>query len=154
MAAESTAEDTQTLPAIEASGAESKPSVWQRFRRWRSGRPFLPGLLLILSGIIIAAPAYITIRISDLLVMISTISGVSTLLIGVLLAMFGLGAWFQPATSTYVGVLGIIVAIIALPTSNLGGFVIGSLLGIIGGAFTFAWQPGEKKRRTKEAAEQ
>ena len=107
-----------------------------------------------MSGIIIAAPAYITIRISDLLVMISTISGVSTLLIGVLLAMFGLGAWFQPATSNYVGVLGIIVAIIALPTSNLGGFIIGSLLGIIGGAFTFAWQPGEQKRRTKEAAEQ
>ena len=50
--------------------------------------------------------------------------------------------------------LGIIVAIIALPTSNLGGFVIGSLLGIIGGAFTFAWQPGEKERRTKEAADQ
>ena len=154
MAAESSTEETQTLPAVEASGAESKPSAWQRFRRWRSGRPFFPGLLLILSGIIIAAPAYITIRISDLLVMISTISGVSTLLIGVLLAMFGLGAWFQPTTSNYVGVLGIIVAIIALPTSNLGGFIIGSLLGIIGGAFTFAWQPGEQKRRTKEAAEQ
>lgn len=154
MAAEPTAEETRSLPAAEASGEESKPGVWQRFRRWRSGRPFFPGLLLILSGIIIAAPAYITIRISDLLVMISTISGVSTLLIGVLLAMFGLGAWFQPATSNYVGVLGIIVAIIALPTSNLGGFIIGSLLGIIGGAFTFAWQPGEQKRRTKEAAEQ
>ena len=108
MAAESTAEDTQTLPVAEAADEEeSKPSVWQRFRRWRSGRPFFPGLLLILSGIIIAAPAYITIRISDLLVMISTISGVSTLLIGVLLAMFGLGAWFQPATSNYVGVLGL-----------------------------------------------
>ena len=154
MAAEPTAEETRSLPAAEASGEESKPDVWQRFRRWRSGRPFFPGLLLILSGIIIAAPAYITIRISDLLVMISTISGVSTLLIGVLLAMFGLGAWFQPATSNYVGVLGIIVAIIALPTSNLGGFIIGSLLGIIGGAFTFAWQPGEQKRRPKEAAEQ
>ena len=147
MAAEPSTEETQTLPATEATGEEeSKPSLWQRFRRWRNGRPF--------SSIIIAAPAYITIRISDLLVMISTISGVSTLLIGVLLAMFGLGAWFQPATSNYVGVLGIIVAIIALPTSNLGGFIIGSLLGIIGGAFTFAWQPGEQKRRTKEAAEQ
>lgn len=154
MAAESTAEETQSLPAAEAAGEESKPGVWQRFRRWRSGRPFVPGLLLILSGIIIAAPAYITIHISDLLVMISTISGVSTLLIGILLVMFGLGAWFQPATSNYVGVLGIIVAIIALPTSNLGGFVIGSLLGIIGGAFTFAWQPGEKKRREKETADQ
>ena len=32
MAAESTAEDTQTLPTAEVTGEEeSKPSVWQRF---------------------------------------------------------------------------------------------------------------------------
>ena len=108
---------------------------------WRAGRPFIPGLLLILSGIVIATPAYFTVHISDLLVMISTVSGVSTLLIGALLVMFGLGAWFRPATSTYLGVLGIIVAVIALPTSNLGGFLIGTLLGIIGGALTLAWEP-------------
>lgn len=112
-----------------------------RFRAWRGGRPFIPGLLLILSGIVIATPAYFTVHISDLLVMISTVSGVSTLLIGALLVMFGLGAWFRPATSTYLGVLGIIVAVIALPTSNLGGFLIGTLLGIIGGALTLAWEP-------------
>ena len=78
--------------------------------------------------------------------MISTVSGVSTLLIGALLIMFGLGAWFRQETATYVGVLGILVAIVALPTSNIGGFVIGSLLGIIGGALTFAWQPRERGR--------
>lgn len=112
-----------------------------RFRAWRAGRPFIPGLLLILSGIVIATPAYFTVHISDLLVMISTVSGVSTLLIGALLVMFGLGTWLRPATSTYLGVLGIIVAVIALPTSNLGGFLIGTLLGIIGGALTLAWEP-------------
>lgn len=56
-------------------------------------------------------PAYFTVQISDLLVMISTVSGVSTLLIGALLVMFGLGAWFRPTTATYLGVLGIIVAV-------------------------------------------
>lgn len=88
-------------------------------------------------------PAYFTVQISDLLVMISTVSGVSTLLIGALLVMFGLGAWFRPSTSTYLGVLSIIVAVIALPTSNLGGFLIGSVLGIVGGALTLAWEPSD-----------
>ena len=91
-----------------------------RFKKWRAERPFIPGLLLILSGIVIAMPAYFTVKISDLLVMISTVSGVSTLLIGALQVMFGFGAWFRPATATYLGVLGIIVAVIAVPTSNLG----------------------------------
>lgn len=114
-----------------------------RFTKWRAERPFIPGLLLILSGIVIAMPAYFTVKISDLLVMISTVSGVSTLLIGALQVMFGLGAWFRPATATYLGVLGIIVAVIAVPTSNLGGFLIGSVLGIVGGALALAWEPSD-----------
>lgn len=114
-----------------------------RFTKWRAERPFIPGLLLILSGIVIAMPAYFTVQISDLLVMISTVSGVSTLLIGALQIMFGLGAWFRPATATYLGVLGIIVAVIAVPTSNLGGFLIGSVLGIVGGALALAWEPSD-----------
>ena len=127
-----------------------KESWWQRFKHWRKRRPFAGGLLLILSGIVIAAPAYITVRISDLLVMISTVSGVSTLLIGAALIMFGFGSWFRQETSSYLGVLAILVAIIALPTTNLGGFVIGSLLGIIGGALAFAWQPQERQKSPKK----
>ena len=69
---------------------------------------------MLISGIIMVAPAYFTVQISDLLVMISTISGVSTLLIGALLMMFGIGTWMQPFAATYLGVLGIIVAIIAV----------------------------------------
>ena len=68
----------------------------EKFREWRSTRPFAGGLLMLISGIIMVAPAYFTVQISDLLVMISTISGVSTLLIGALLIMFGIGTWIQP----------------------------------------------------------
>lgn len=123
----------------------------ERFREWRHGRPFIPGLLLMLSGFFIAAPAYLTLQISDLLVMISTVSGVSTLLIGALMFMFGIGAWLQPETTMYVGVLSILLAIVALPTSNLGGFIIGSLLGIIGGALTLAWRPEARSPKRKKS---
>ena len=151
-----------------ASAETTEPeqrSAAQRFKQWRRHRPFIPGLLMMISGFVIAAPAYITVEVSDILVMISTVSGVSTLLIGVLLFMFGLGCWLQPATAVYLGVLAIIVAVIALPTSNLGGFVVGSLFGIVGGALALGWEGGDgetaetpkkakRKRRVKEDEEE
>lgn len=132
--------------------AEETPAR-ERFKAWRKQRPFLPGLLVILSGVVMLAPAYFTIRVSDLLVMIATISGVSTLLIGAALIMFGIGMWLQPFAAPYLGVMSILVAIIALPTSNIGGFLVGSLLGIVGGALGLAWEdrdpkPGGKHTRS------
>lgn len=124
--------------------AEQAPAR-ERFRTWRKQRPFLPGLLVILSGVVMLAPAYFTIRVSDLLVMIATISGVSTLLIGAALIMFGIGMWLQPFAAPYLGVMSILVAIIALPTSNLGGFFVGSLLGIVGGSLGLAWEDRDQK---------
>lgn len=123
----------------------------ERFKTWRGQRPFIPGLLLVLSGAVMLAPAYLTIHVSDLLVMISTISGVSTLLIGAVLIMFGIGMWLQPLAAPYLGVLAILVAIIALPTSNIGGFLVGSLLGIVGGALGLGWENRDEKPRGKHS---
>lgn len=134
--------------------AKSAPAR-EKFRAWRKQRPFLPGLLVVLSGVVMLAPAYFTIRVSDLLVMIATISGVSTLLIGAALIMFGIGMWLQPFAAPYLGVMSILVAIISLPTSNLGGFFVGALLGIVGGALGLAWEdrdtkPGGKHTRSRK----
>ncbi|GAA1167467.1 hypothetical protein CGLAUT_07505 [Corynebacterium glaucum] len=138
-----------TQVAENAKSAGGSGTSRTGFAAWRNSRPFWPGLLVIISGIIMLAPAYFTIRISDLLVMISTISGVSTLLIGALLIMFGLGMWLQPAAVVYLGVLSILVALIALPASNIGGFIIGTLTGIIGGSLALAWESGDRKPRRK-----
>ncbi|MGJ4097683.1 DUF6114 domain-containing protein [Corynebacterium macclintockiae] len=116
-----------------------------RFAEWRRNRPFVPGLLVLLSSVVIMTPAYLTLRISDLLVMISTLSGVSTLFLGAAQIMFALGIWLKPATAPYLGVFAILASLVALPASNIGGFLLGSLLGIFGGAFALAWEPGERK---------
>lgn len=123
-----------------------------RFAEWRRGRPFVPGLLVLLSGVVIMTPAYLTVRISDLLVMISTLSGVSTLFLGAAQIMFGLGIWLKPSTSVYLGVFAILLSLVALPASNIGGFLLGSLLGIFGGALALAWEPGDGKRKKPKAA--
>lgn len=122
-----------------------------RFAEWRRGRPFVPGLLVLLSGVVIMTPAYLTLRINDLLVMISTLSGVSTLFLGAAQIMFGLGIWLKPSTSVYLGVFAILLSLVALPASNIGGFLLGSLLGIFGGAFALAWEPGDGKRKKAKA---
>lgn len=122
-----------------------------RFAEWRRGRPFVPGLLVLLSGLVIMTPAYLTLRINDLLVMISTLSGVSTLFLGAAQIMFGLGIWLKPSTSVYLGVFAILLSLVALPASNIGGFLLGSLLGIFGGAFALAWEPGDGKRKKAKA---
>lgn len=120
-----------------------------RFAEWRRNRPFVPGLLVLLSGVVIMTPAYLTLRISDLLVMISTLSGVSTLFLGAAQIMFALGIWLKPATAPYLGVFAILVSLVALPASNIGGFLLGSLLGIFGGAFALAWESGEPGERSE-----
>lgn len=147
----------QATPTQDAGGSNrghrSAPRpARERFKTWRGQRPFIPGLLLVLSGAVMLAPAYLTIHVSDLLVMISTISGVSTLLIGAVLIMFGIGMWLQPLAAPYLGVLAILVAIIALPTSNIGGFVVGSLLGIVGGALGLGWENRDEKPRGKHSS--
>ncbi|GGG71074.1 DUF6114 domain-containing protein [Corynebacterium pelargi] len=126
-------------------------SFLARFKQWKRHRPFMGGLLMVCSGAVILAPAYLSLRIKDLLVVISAISGVSTLMLGLLLIMFGIGAWTRPATAPYLGALGIAAAVVSLPTSNFGGFILGALLGIVGGALTLAWEEGEPKSKRKQA---
>ena len=41
--------------------------------------------------------------------------------------------------------MGFLIAVAAFPTANLGGYLIGSVLGIIGASMVWAW--GEKKPR-------
>jgi hypothetical protein len=136
MSADSVTDDT--------TGGET--GTTRKFNRWRRKRPFFSGLFLILGGVVIIMPAYLTVKIMDILVMISTISGVSTLVIGVALISFGLGVWFRPGTAPYLGVIGIIVAVVALPTSNFGGFVLGTLCGVVGGVGALSWEDKDRVR--------
>lgn len=126
-------------------GAETSEKT-SRFKDWRSERPFIPGVLMICAGVVILVPAYLSLKILDLLVVISTISGVSTLTLGTCLIMFGIGTWLKPATAPYLGVLSVIFGVVALPASNFGGFIIGTLLAIVGGATALGWESADHPR--------
>jgi hypothetical protein len=131
---------TQTLETTASDGPSRPPAVvraLRAFRHWRKGRPFPSGLLITLSGLEIWAAPY-----SSIGVMIHEgIAGFSAVFVGTLLIVFGLTVWFAPEYRAFAGIAAILLGLIALPTINIGGFVIGTLLALIGGGLAVAWTP-------------
>lgn len=113
-----------------------------RWRRWRRGRPFWGGLFAILAGSEICA-----LPLAPLKVMLQQgVAGIPSVLMGIVMIVLGLTAWFSPPQRALAGVLTTLIATAALVLSNLGGFLIGTLLGILGGGLMFAWQPYAAQR--------
>jgi len=115
----------------------------RKFRGWRGDRPFWAGLFVILGGIPIAYFPYANLQIGHLTLAMATTAGAGSLIIGVLLVVLGISLWFQKHVRTFAGVAAILLALVSIPVSNLGGFLIGFLFALVGGAMAVAWVPGE-----------
>ncbi|MFR9676857.1 DUF6114 domain-containing protein [Streptomyces sp. TR06-5] len=123
------------------------------FRVWRGQRPFWGGMLTLLAGIPIMYVPYQNLTLGDLTIRMSTTAGAGSLIIGILLVVLGISMWFQPHSRVFSGVAAILLALVSLVVSNFGAFLIGFLLGMIGGALCLSWAPGESSpRRPAHAA--
>jgi hypothetical protein len=116
-----------------------------QFRAWRGDRPFWAGLFVLLSGLPIAYFPYANLQIGHLTLAMATTAGAGSLIIGVLLVVLGLSLWFQKHVRTFAGVAAILLALVSIPVSNLGGFLIGFLFALIGGAMAVSWAPGARE---------
>ncbi|MBO0838346.1 MAG: hypothetical protein J2P28_22900, partial [Actinobacteria bacterium] len=115
-----------------------------RFRLWRRSRPFWGGTWCLLGGLLIAFGPATAIR----FVLVSgTIVSVG-ILVGVVVLLMGLFLWFLPQNRHIAGVLAIAFSLASFVTSNLGGFIVGMVLGILGGAMGFAWTPRQAVAET------
>lgn len=113
------------------------------FRVWRGQRPFWGGILTLLAGIPIMYIPYQNLTLGSLTIRMSTTAGAGSLIIGVLLVVLGLTMWFQPQSRVFAGVAAILLALVSLVVSNFGAFLIGFLLGMVGGALGISWAPGK-----------
>ncbi|NVI90128.1 hypothetical protein HUX53_23285 [Actinomadura sp. BRA 177] len=113
-----------------------------RFRRWRRTRPFWGGVFAVLGGLeLIAIPlAPMPLAVHQ------GMAGVASWLIGALLVTAGVLMWTQPAQRSFYGVLAVLLSLASFLTSNFGGFFVGLLLGLVGGALGFAWSPAPAAR--------
>jgi hypothetical protein len=111
--------------------------AWRRFGAWRRPRPFWGGLALLVSGLLTGC---LPVAYRDLLFIATGPFTGSAILFGSVLVVCGLTVLTFPSMSTLVGGLGMVVSTAAI-LGALGGFVVGSLVGGIGGVLCFAWQP-------------
>lgn len=123
-----------------------------QFRTWRGTRPFWAGLYVALSGFPIMYFPYAHVQIGHLTLAMATTAGAGSLIIGVLLVTLGLSLWFQKHIRVFAGVASILLALVSLPVSNFGGFVIGFLLAMLGGAMAVSWAPGKPQPPAAEEA--
>jgi len=142
-----------------ADDSTARRGPLRAFRDWRRSRPFWGGLLLIAAAVeMLVAPAAQSLILPLNLVIYAGIAGISVYLVSLLLIALGLLVWVQPQQRMFYGVVGTLLSIASFVTANFGGFVIGMLLGIVGGALVFSWEPARKRsgrrrgRRSRKAA--
>lgn len=119
------------------------PSRRRSFRRWRHTRPFWAGVLVILGGIVIIA--YPLGPPLDMLALGSAaLTGVA---IGLILVIGGLFFFFAPDQRMFIAIVLMIWSVLSLVASNLGGFLLGMMLGMVGSSMAFGWKPAGERRR-------
>jgi uncharacterized protein DUF6114 len=136
-----------------AAAHRSQSGRWRRgldaWQQWRYTRPFWGAVFVLVGG----TEILLTEAASIPLVVHIGLQGVAGYLIPVVLVLSGLLLLFHPVQRTFYSVLAIILALGCWITSNLGGFFLGMLAGVIGGSLAFAWQPphqtDQEERRGK-----
>ena len=122
---------------------------WARFGMWRKQRPWVGSLLMVISGIEMFFSGQLDI--GHIHVQLG-IEGFQATIIPILLIMLGLLAMLMPTHRIFYGIIGLVVAVYSLIGVNLGGFLIGMLLGSIGGILIVAWMPKGKVAGAKPKA--
>jgi hypothetical protein len=74
------------------------------------------------------------------------IQGLAGYLIPAHLLLMGVLLWLNPVDRIIYSLIAMFLALWSWTTSNLGGFFIGMLLGMVGGALAFAWTTDAKYR--------
>jgi hypothetical protein len=112
--------------------------VWRGFGRWRRRRPFWGCFFLLLAGGELFYTANATL--AGLSLHLGP-TGFLSYLIPLILIVCALLCLFTPAQRMFYGIVGLLDALYSFIGLNLGGFFIGMLLGIIGGALVISWGP-------------
>ncbi|MFC9648492.1 DUF6114 domain-containing protein [Streptomyces sp. NPDC056937] len=117
------------------------------FTAWRRRRPFWGGALLLLGG----AEILLTEQASISVVLQAGAGGIAAYLLPLVMAVCGLLVLLNPGQRLFYSVIGVLVTLGTWVTSNLGGFFVGLLLGVIGSSLAFGWLPDQEPRRWRRA---
>ncbi len=110
--------------------------AWRAFGRWRRSRPFWGGFVILLAGL----EYYFSVHLkpTDITVSFGP-QGFLAWLIPLVLVMCALLVWFTPAQRIFYGIVAAATSVYGLIGLNFGGFFVGMLLGMVGGALAASW---------------
>jgi hypothetical protein len=115
----------------------------RRFREFRWTRPFWAALLI---GVAAAEQAVLPVGPTDALIKAGSSAFLGMICAGAL-ALMALVILFLPSQRVLAGLIAVGVSLGSFPLSNLGGFVVGMLLGILGGSMAVGWVPDKAAMR-------
>ena len=104
---------------------------------WSGQRPWLGGLITTLGGLAIAVLP----NKGFTVIVLPGVAGLSGFVLGGLIIACGMFMLFSPHLHGILGIAAVLLSLVSFVTTNIGGYVIGMLLGIAGGSFGFAWVP-------------
>jgi len=119
----------------------SSPAV-AAFRRFRYTRPFWGGLLVLIAGVEIGL---LPLGPTDALIR-AGVNATAGLACAALLLVVGVVILAMPSQRLVAGLVAVVASLVSYPLSNLGGFVVGMLLGILGGSMAVGWVPDARRR--------
>lgn len=127
----------------------------RRFREFRWTRPFWAAVLVAISGI---EMAILPVGPTDALIKAGA-NAFLGLICSVVLLLMALVLLVLPSQRIVAGLIAVGVSLCSFPLTNLGGFVVGMLLGILGGSMAVGWVPDRtairhprRQRARKEVA--
>jgi hypothetical protein len=121
----------------------------RKFREFRYTRPFWGALFVLVAGLEIG---FLPLGPTDALIRAGKGAFTALACSGLLLVM-GLVILFLPTQRMAAGIIAVLVSLASFPLSNLGGFVVGMLLGIVGGSLAFGWVPDKDLYRRNKGGD-
>ncbi|MGK5440244.1 DUF6114 domain-containing protein [Micromonospora sp. URMC 105] len=116
----------------------SPREAWRGFRRWQQKRPYWGGLLTALAGLQIFGTTQMSLE--GLSFQLGP-TGFLSWLVPAVLVTSGLLIWFSPQHRVFYAVIAAVTALFALIGVNLGGFFVGTLIGLFGSSLAAGWVP-------------
>jgi uncharacterized protein DUF6114 len=109
---------------------------------WYQTRPLVGAILVILAGLeilaVVKAPLPVVLHVG--------MQGVAGYLVPMVILLCGVLLLVNPQQKTFYAIVAALLTLASWLTSNLGGFILGMVLGLLGSAFAFAWSPNKKRR--------
>lgn len=120
-------------------------TLWQALTRFRRTRPFWGCLILAWGGWFVLKPVVG----SAAMTMELGVGGVSGYILGGGMMAAALVAFVLPAQRHFPAIMAAMMSVASLPLANLGGWLVGMVLGIVGSGLVFAWTPYSDKQLEK-----